>query len=231
VTPEKKAHLIATAGAWIVRLIVATLRIRVHDEAGVLGGPSEPRLIWVFWHNQLFVIPHLLNRYLPQRPGSALTSASKDGEILAAFLQRFHILPIRGSSSRRGAASLLEMKRLVARGYDVAITPDGPRGPRYRLSAGPIALAQKTGALVMPHRVQYSGTPSESRNHSPAWISRSSRCIPCRPRETNPPSKPSARGWRTSWAGNERRSLRIAVCGWRIDNRGLRSLEFGSAAC
>jgi lysophospholipid acyltransferase (LPLAT)-like uncharacterized protein len=156
VTPEKKAHLIATAGAWIVRLIVATLRIRVHDEAGVLGGPSEPRLIWVFWHNQLFVIPHLLNRYLPQRPGSALTSASKDGEILAAFLQRFHILPIRGSSSRRGAASLLEMKRLVARGYDVAITPDGPRGPRYRLSAGPIALAQKTGALVMPIRVQYS---------------------------------------------------------------------------
>jgi lysophospholipid acyltransferase (LPLAT)-like uncharacterized protein len=128
----------------------------VHDEAGVLGGPSEPRLIWVFWHNRLFVIPHLLNRYLPQRPGSALTSASKDGEILAAFLQRFHIRPIRGSSSRRGAAALLEMRRLVAQGCDVAITPDGPRGPRYHLNSGPIALAQKTGALVMPIRVQYS---------------------------------------------------------------------------
>jgi lysophospholipid acyltransferase (LPLAT)-like uncharacterized protein len=156
VTPEKKAHLIAIVGAWIVRLVVATLRIRVHDEAGVLGGPPEPRLIWVFWHNRLFVIPHLLNRYLPQRPGSALTSASKDGEILAAFLQRFHIHPIRGSSSRRGAAALLEMMRFISQGYDVAITPDGPRGPRYRLNAGPIALAQKTGALVMPIRVQYS---------------------------------------------------------------------------
>jgi lysophospholipid acyltransferase (LPLAT)-like uncharacterized protein len=156
VTPEKKARLIATTGAWIVRLVVATLRIRVHDEAGVLGGPSEPRLIWVFWHNRLFVIPRLLNRYLPHRPGSALTSASKDGAILAAFLQQFNIRPIRGSSSRRGAAALLEMKRLVAQGYDVAITPDGPRGPRYRLNAGPIALAQKTGALVMPIRVQYS---------------------------------------------------------------------------
>ena len=155
-TSEKKARLIATVGAWIVRLVVATLRIRVHDEAGVLGGPPMPRLIWVFWHNRLFVIPHLLNRYLPQRPGSALTSVSKDGEILAAFLQRFHIRPIRGSSSRRGAAALLEMKRLVAQGYDVAITPDGPRGPRYRLNAGPIALAQKTGAVVMPILVQYS---------------------------------------------------------------------------
>jgi len=156
VTPEKKARLIAIVGAWIMRLVVATLRIRVHDKAGVLGGPSEPRLIWVFWHNRLFVIPHLLNRYLPQRPGSALTSASKDGEILAAFLQRFHIRPIRGSSSRRGAAALLEMMRVTEEGYDVAITPDGPRGPRYRLNAGPIALAQKTGALVMPIRVQYS---------------------------------------------------------------------------
>jgi len=156
VTPEKKARLIAIVGAGIVRLVVATLRIHVRDEAGVLGGPSEPRLIWVFWHNRLFVIPHLLNHYLPQRPGSALTSASKDGEILAAFLQRFHIRPIRGSSSRRGAAALLEMKRLIAQGYDVAITPDGPRGPRYKLNAGPIALAQKTGALVMPIRVQYS---------------------------------------------------------------------------
>jgi lysophospholipid acyltransferase (LPLAT)-like uncharacterized protein len=156
VTPEKKARLIAIAGEWIVRLMVATLRIRVHDEAGVLGGPSEPRLVWVFWHNRFFVIPHLINRYLPQRPGSALTSASKDGEILAAFLQRFHVRPIRGSSSRRGAAALIEMKRLVAQGYDVAITPDGPRGPRYHLNPGPIALAQKTGALVMPIRVQYS---------------------------------------------------------------------------
>ena len=155
-TPEKKAHLIAIAGACVMRLIVATLRIRVHDEAGVLGGPSEPRLIWVFWHNRLFVIPHLLNHYLPQRPGSALTSASKDGEIVAAFLQRFHIHPIRGSSSRRGAAALLEMKRFIGQGYDVAITPDGPRGPRYHMNAGPIALAQKSGAVVMPILVRYS---------------------------------------------------------------------------
>lgn len=153
---ESKARLISGAGAWLVRLVVATLRIRVEDQAGVLGGPSEPRLIWVFWHNRLFVIPHLLNRYLPNRRGSALTSASKDGEILAAFLQRFHIRPIRGSSSRRGVAALLEMRRFIREGYDVAITPDGPRGPRYHLSPGAITLAQKTGALVMPIRVEYS---------------------------------------------------------------------------
>jgi hypothetical protein len=104
----------------------------------------------------LFVIPHLLNHYLSHRPGSALTSASKDGEILAAFLERFNVRPIRGSSSRQGVAALLEMRRLIADGYDVAITPDGPRGPRYRLNPGIITLAQKTDALVMPIRVRYS---------------------------------------------------------------------------
>ena len=149
-------QLIATFGAWIVRLIVATLRFRVRDDAGVIGGPATPRLIWAFWHNSLFVIPHLLNHYLSHRPGSALTSASQDGEILAAFLERFNVRPIRGSSSRQGAAALLEMKRLIEQGFDVAITPDGPRGPLYHLNPGVITLAQKTGALIMPIRVHYS---------------------------------------------------------------------------
>jgi lysophospholipid acyltransferase (LPLAT)-like uncharacterized protein len=139
-----------------MRLIVATLRFRVRDDAGVIGGPSTPRLIWAFWHNSLFVIPHLLNHYISHRPGSALTSASQDGEILAAFLERFNVRPIRGSSSRQGAAALLEMKRLIEQGFDVAITPDGPRGPLYHLNPGVITLAQKTGALIMPIRVHYS---------------------------------------------------------------------------
>jgi len=153
---SRRAQLIATFGAWIVRLIVATLRLRVRDDAGVIGGPPTPRLIWAFWHNSLFVIPHLLNHYLSHRPGSALTSASRDGEILAAFLERFNVRPIRGSSSRQGVAALLEMRRLIEQGFDVAITPDGPRGPRYHLNPGLITLAQKTGALIMPIRVHYS---------------------------------------------------------------------------
>ena len=153
---SRKAKFIAGVGAWIVRLLIATLRIRVHDQAGVLGGPSEPRLIWAFWHNRLLIIPHLLNHYLSHRPGSALTSASEDGELMAAFLERFNVRPIRGSSSRQGAAAILEMKRLISQGYDVAITPDGPRGPCYHLNPGIIILAQKTGALVMPIRVNYS---------------------------------------------------------------------------
>lgn len=151
-----RAQFIGAVACCIVRLLVRTLRIHVHDEAGVLGGPSDPRLIWAFWHNRLLIIPHLLNHYLSHRPGSALTSASEDGALMAAFLQRYNVRPIRGSSSRQGVLAVLEMKRLIGQGYDVAITPDGPRGPRYHLNPGMITVAQKTGALVMPIQVSYS---------------------------------------------------------------------------
>jgi lysophospholipid acyltransferase (LPLAT)-like uncharacterized protein len=134
---------------------VATLRIKVDDQAKVLG-TKDPRLIWLFWHNQLFLIPHLGNRFLPLRPGTALASASKDGEILASFLQRFNVRTVRGSSSRRGATALIELIRSIRDGYDVGITPDGPRGPRYHLHPGAITLAQKTGAKLMPICVRYS---------------------------------------------------------------------------
>ena len=152
----RKAALIAAVGSWIVRLISATLRFRFHDEAGVLAKPPELPVIWAFWHNRLFIFPHMYGRYFPKRRGAALTSASKDGEILAAFLQKFGIQPVRGSSSRRGGVALVEMKALVARGHDIGITPDGPRGPCYRLNPGVIKLAQATGAPVLPVRVRYS---------------------------------------------------------------------------
>lgn len=151
---SKQARL-GIAASFLVRPLLATLRFRIHDQAGVLGR-VEPQVIWAFWHNRIFVVPLMFGRYFQPRRGAALTSASKDGEILAAFLQRFSVRPIRGSSSRRGAVALLEMRRLFAEGYDLGITPDGPRGPRYRLNPGIITLAQTTGAPVLPMHIAYS---------------------------------------------------------------------------
>lgn len=152
----RKAKLIAALGNWVVRLLVATLRIGVDDRAGVTKGPPTPTVIWAFWHNRMFVIPHFFKRYVPHRAGGALTSASKDGEILAAFLALYDVGAIRGSSSRLGTAGLLEMKRHLSTGLDVGITPDGPRGPKYHLNPGIITLAQLTGASIVPIRVRYS---------------------------------------------------------------------------
>lgn len=151
-----RASLLASVGIWIVRLLIATLRIRLHDHAGMFNRPANEPVVWLFWHNRLFLAPRFFERYLPHRKGAALTSASKDGELVAEFVRRFHIRPVRGSSSRRGAAALLEMISLFRDGYDLAITPDGPRGPRYRLNPGIVRLAQKTGAPLIPMSMEFS---------------------------------------------------------------------------
>src|SRR6185437_8937636 len=93
-------------------------------------------------------------RYAQQRrmgKGMAgLVSASKDGAFLAAILERFKIQPVRGSSSRRGSQALLELTSWAEVGYDLAITPDGPRGPKYTVQPGAMSLAQLTGLPIVP---------------------------------------------------------------------------------
>jgi hypothetical protein len=60
------------------------------------------------------------------------------------------VQPVRGSSSRRGPQALLELTTWSERGYDLAITPDGPRGPCYVVQEGIMSLAQLTGLPIMP---------------------------------------------------------------------------------
>ena len=80
----------------------------------------------------------------------ALISASHDGGVLARTLQYFGVESVRGSSSRRGAQALLELTSWTGRGYSVAITPDGPRGPCYRVSEGAVSLAQLSELPIVP---------------------------------------------------------------------------------
>ena len=81
---------------------------------------------------------------------AALISASKDGGLLAGILECFGVQPVRGSTSRRGPQALLELTTRAERGYDLAITPDGPRGPCYVVQEGVMSLAQVTGLPIVP---------------------------------------------------------------------------------
>ena len=157
-TPEKKAKLLAAVGSWLMRLLFATLRFQITDRAGVMDRIPQKPLLWAFWHNRLFVVPQIFEKHFKSkgRRGAALTSQSKDGEMIAAFIGHFGIRAIRGSSSRGGAKSLVEMKRAIEDGYIMAITPDGPRGPRYTLGPGVVKLAQITHGVIMPIHITYS---------------------------------------------------------------------------
>jgi hypothetical protein len=131
-----------------------TLRIHWDNRTGYLinepGGPA----IYCLWHNRLILCMEVYVRQTKQRSLgvglAALISASKDGAFLEAILNRFGVQAARGSSSRRGPQALLELTSWAERGYDLAITPDGPRGPRYSVQPGVMSLAQLTGLPIVP---------------------------------------------------------------------------------
>ena len=155
-TRETKIRWIARLASWLLRVFFRTLRFRFDDRAGVLTNPPGEPLLWAFWHNRLLVTAYMFERFFPQRRGAAMASQSKDGEIISAVIAAFGLRPIRGSSSRGGARALVEMKRAHDAGFDVAITPDGPRGPRYHVNPGIVKLAQLTGGKIFPMHIAYS---------------------------------------------------------------------------
>ncbi len=86
-----------------------------------------------------------------------LVSEHSDGEIIARIGARFGQRAVRGSSSRGAARALLTLVRTLLDGHVVAITPDGPRGPRHVAQAGVVAASQKSGAPIVAIGVAYSG--------------------------------------------------------------------------
>ncbi len=152
----RTARWLIAFGYRLLQVWVRTLRFKVDDRAGLVGQPTGAPFITAIWHNRLLLWPQVFRRYLSQYPGTGLTSASRDGEMIAHFLARYDFEVIRGSSSRRGAAAILELKAALERGRVVGIVPDGPRGPAYRLASGIIYLAQKSGAPILPMHMEFS---------------------------------------------------------------------------
>jgi hypothetical protein len=142
---------------WLLRILVtaigSTLRWRIDDPAQLLAHTPERPCIFAFWHNRIFLLPYLFRKHWHSRQRdrvAVLVSASKDGEKLARVLSKFNLICVRGSTSRRGKEALRELARLVEEGYDVGITPDGPRGPKYHCQDGVISLSQITQAPIIP---------------------------------------------------------------------------------
>lgn len=140
-----------------MRGLGATLRFETDDRAGYFASDRQSPCLIAFWHNRIFAVPLYYERICRRDPRMVvLTSASRDGALLAAFVGRFGVGAVRGSSSKRGAAALLQLTAEIERGTSVIITPDGPRGPRYTLGPGLIFLSQKKGAPILPLQVEYS---------------------------------------------------------------------------
>jgi lysophospholipid acyltransferase (LPLAT)-like uncharacterized protein len=136
--------------ALVIRLVGSTLRMTVEDHARILHHPDHPPVIIAFWHNRVGLIAWFYERYARERSLFTFISLSRDGQFIAEVAEQFGVKAVRGSTSRKGMLAALRAVR-AARDprADLAITPDGPRGPRYKIQPGLLRLAQATGRPIV----------------------------------------------------------------------------------
>jgi len=130
----------------MIRFLGLTMKIETLFEERVRPFWEEDRrMILAFWHGRLLMIPLCYKGKVIR----LLISQHKDGELVARAMKRFGYDSIRGSSTRGGTAAMKAMIRSI-RESDIAITPDGPKGPKYVVQEGTVALARMSGVPVVP---------------------------------------------------------------------------------
>jgi lysophospholipid acyltransferase (LPLAT)-like uncharacterized protein len=131
-----------------LRLLFRTVRLSFHEHtpgANPYTGSSTERFLFCVWHDSM-VMAVFSGKH---RTSAALTSRHADGSFVAAVLQKIGVSSIRGSTNHIGPGAMRQLMRATEDKH-LGITPDGPRGPRRRMSVGIAYLASRTGRAVVP---------------------------------------------------------------------------------
>ena len=135
--------IVPVLAASLIRVLCSTLRFEEVLAPGAHPADRDRRAdLYPFWHNCLLLAAYRY-RNLDIR---ILISPSFDGELIARTVARLGFVPVRGSSSRGGAAGQRSIARALAAGHKCAITPDRPRGPAFVAKPGAAAIATNAAA-------------------------------------------------------------------------------------
>ena len=135
----------------VIALFLALLRITLRIEH-INQGPIKDawakgtNFIVCFWHGRLLMMPFAKKH----GGGKVLVSRHRDGELITRIIHFFKLGTVRGSYQKRSVSSLREIIHDLKGGIDIAITPDGPKGPRYKVKSGIIELARLSGKAIVP---------------------------------------------------------------------------------
>ncbi len=138
---------VGLTGRYGLRALFRTLNIQRTGQE-TIPRPREERtpVIFVFWHGRLLPLIHV-----HRHQGTVvLVSEHRDGDYLAGLLHHFGFGTVRGSSTRGGVRGLKGLIRAARTGWDLAIAPDGPRGPNRELKLGALTVARITGLPLVP---------------------------------------------------------------------------------
>jgi lysophospholipid acyltransferase (LPLAT)-like uncharacterized protein len=151
---DPRAAALSLVAAGTIRLLGASLRRRHHGDGELRRRQAAgERLILAFWHRHLLLMPFAYGR---GGRVTVLISLHRDGELVARTMQRLGYDTTRGSTTRGGVAGLRQLLRKARDGFDLAFTPDGPRGPAAAVQPGVLAAAALSGFPIVP--VAYAAT-------------------------------------------------------------------------
>ena len=134
-------------------MLICLLRLtcKVRFEGGQ-NLPKQPFIV-AFWHGELLFQPFLYKKIRPNHKIAVMISEHFDGEIIAKIMGFFRFETVRGSGRKNGVKALLAAIKKSQEGYDIAITPDGPKGPVHSVAQGIVALAQKKSLPIVPFNI------------------------------------------------------------------------------
>ncbi|PKN14625.1 MAG: hypothetical protein CVU67_04685 [Deltaproteobacteria bacterium HGW-Deltaproteobacteria-24] len=140
-----KTQILPFVAQILVRIIYFTNKKVFHHPKEL----KDKAYIVAFWHGELLMQPFNYQKLKPKGKVSAMISEHKDGEAITKTVEYLGIHSIRGSSTRGGTKALIGAIKELKAGDDIAITPDGPRGPRHSVASGIVAISQKTNAKIL----------------------------------------------------------------------------------
>lgn len=135
---------------YLLRLYLSFLRIRVvGEEAAHKHFLKYGRVIAAVWHQRFLPALGYVTKFRSFRP-LVMISQSSDGELIASLVSRLGLVPVRGSSTRGGREALMDLLRAIKKNPGVIHIVDGPTGPKGVVKPGLMAMAQVTGAAILP---------------------------------------------------------------------------------
>ena len=132
-------------GSLLIRLLYFTNKKVFHAPQNI----TDESVIFACWHGELLMLPYLYKHYRKTPHAKVLISSHFDGELISRTIKYFGLGTLAGSTNRNAARVLIQAIKTIKEGYDIGITPDGPKGPRREVADGIIVMAQKAGAKIV----------------------------------------------------------------------------------
>jgi lysophospholipid acyltransferase (LPLAT)-like uncharacterized protein len=132
-------------GSLVIRFLYFTNKKNFHAPERITDEP----VIFACWHGELLMLPYLYKYYRKKPHAKVLISPHFDGELISRTIKYFGLGTLAGSSDKNPARVLIQAIKTIKEGYDIGITPDGPKGPRHEVADGIIVMAQKTKAKIV----------------------------------------------------------------------------------